>query len=322
MQVDVPSPFPTRLSGLFRPEFKRTGRIAIDVNAQTSYPETYPWEQSPEIRIYDAREIQSDAMSSGQSEAAFFQEHGYILLKHESKVQNWDSGASGQNDRLKLERNPQLHKSDVNEIKEIYAAEIDAVIRNQLLPGKNLVIECQDQILRRGPKSVNPFFGATVHNDYGLTATDYEENMVAFGAGQYGRDWRQYWERPEVEGAYMINFWRTAYMDGPLRHMPLAVCDPTSVEIDDVLPSSLLNFAPTEVPTRQLSLRYNESQKWVYYPEMEPNEALVLTLFRCFKDEAENPFKCTYHSAFDLHLQNVEPRESTEYRVMVFQLRD
>ena len=85
-------------------------------------------------------------------------------------------------------------------------------------------------LLRRGPETANPFYGTAVHQDYGLSADDYEENVAAYGTDEAAAVWRKQYDRDEVTGFLVINFWRTVYMDEPLRHLPLTICDPYSVE--------------------------------------------------------------------------------------------
>ena len=51
-------------------------------------------------------------------------------------------------------------------------------------------------------------------------------NVGAFAGPEAGRWWRQRFERDDVAGFMAIDFWRTTNMAGPLRHMPLALCDP------------------------------------------------------------------------------------------------
>ena len=40
-----------------------------------------------EVKIYDARELQAQA----ESKAAFFQEHGFVLLDSKTEVTEWNS---------------------------------------------------------------------------------------------------------------------------------------------------------------------------------------------------------------------------------------
>ena len=134
------------------------------------------------------------------------------------------------------------------------------------MPGYSLEIPRVPYLLRRGPETANPFYGTAVHQDYGLSADDYEENVAAYGTDEAAAVWRKQYDRDEVTGFLVINFWRTVYMDEPLRHLPLTICDPYSVEPDDVLSTGLVNFTPTGRPSNQLGMRYNPKQRWYYYP--------------------------------------------------------
>ena len=46
-------------------------------------------------------------------------------------------------------------------------------------------------------------------------------------------------------------------MTEPLRHMPLALCDPNSVAPEDVIVADIVGIAPQRRVTRQAVLRYN-----------------------------------------------------------------
>ena len=178
-------------------------------------------------------------------------------------------------------------------------------------------------LLRRGPDTPNPFYGTVVHQDYGLSAGDYEENVAAYGTDAAAEAWRRQYDRDEVTGFLVINFWRTVYMDGPLRHLPLAVCDPYSIAPNDVVSTGLLNFTPTGRPSNQLGLRHNPEQRWYYYPGMTTGEVLAFKNFQCFKDDAGPTLRTCFHSAFEdpEAPADVAPRQSCEYRVGVFFLR-
>ncbi len=223
------------LQGFFPPDFEASERVLArleDVGAVTpATPGAGP------TRIHDARALQREA---GRSEAAFFGEHGFVLLSHPSAVTSWDLDPS--------------RPAGEQDVVRVYHPEVEALVRERLLPGRRLEI-VQAPLQRRGPGSPNPEYGAGVHQDYGLTAEDYAESLEAFAPPEAVRWWRSQYERDEVEGYLVINFWRPVYATGPLVHMPLAVCEPRSVRLEDCVPFGLLDFAPTGRPTNQLALR-------------------------------------------------------------------
>jgi hypothetical protein len=112
-------------------------------------------------------------------------------------------------------------------------------------------------------------------------------------------------------------------MAAPLRHMPLAVCDPTSVRRPDLVSTRITGLTPTGRPGNSLSLRYDPGHRWCWYPGMTTDEVLVLTLIHIDKTDDGSPLRACFHSAVtDPHApEGGEPRQSCEHRVGVFHLR-
>ena len=293
-----------RLNSLFEPGFTSEDRVLMDAKGVEATPGVL--RQAPAVTIHDGRELQSQATTNESfTEAGFFDEHSFVLLDHSSGVQNWDSDPSV--------------APEEKEIARIYYPEIATIIRERLLPGHRLEIPQVPYLLRRGPETPNPFYGTVVHQDYGLSADDYAENIAAYGTDEAAEAWRKRYDRDEVSGFLLINFWRTVYMDEPLRHQPLTICDPYSVEPDDVLSTGLLNFTPTGRPSNQLGMRYNPNQRWFYYPGMTTGEVLAFKNFQCWKDEPPTLRTC-FHSAFDEPNPPAQAseRQSCEYRIGVY----
>lgn len=313
----------TQLNGLFKPGFTSDQKVVIDVKSQRPTPGVFPFGEAPGIDILDGRELQtSEDDRQADFHSRFFKKHGFVLLEHESKVKNWDSGAFGATDALgdhsvKME-------SAVNEVELHYLPEIDDIIRNTLLPGERIEVDQPNMLLRRGDNTPNPFFGIVVHNDYGRTADDYEENAMAFGNSDHANGWRNRFDQDQIRGYMTINFWRTVHMSQPLQHLPLAVLDSSTVHRDDLVSSGLKGFTMSGEVTNQLSLRYNEGQRWYYYPRMTTNEVLVLNLFEYHKTDDGTSVYNTYHSAFEEPYPQgeVEQRQSCEHRVGVYLLND
>ena len=326
MTVQPTSSHSTHLNGLFEPGFMSDSKVVIEVTKQQWTPGTFRSGSEPRVNIFDGRELQAeDDDSASNFPSRFFKQHGFVLLHHDSKVKDWDSGAFPATDSLgDKSKNPSNSQESVNEIALHYLPEVDHIIRNILLPGENVEIQQYSGLLRRGKNSANPFFGQVVHNDYGITADDYQENAAAFGTPETGKAWRDRYESDDVRGFMMINFWRTVHMRQPLQHMPLAVLDASTVEPNDLVLSGLKGFTFTGRVTTQLSLRYNEDQRWYYYPRMTTSEVLVLNLFEFHKDSAGSKVYNSYHSAFEEPHPSgeVEERQSCEHRVNVFLLKD
>jgi hypothetical protein len=163
-----------------------------------------------------------------------------------------------------------------------------------------------------------------VHQDYGVNPDEFAWNITAYGGAQYAKMYKDYYDMPEVTGHTNIVFWRTTNMEKPLQFKPLAVCDPTTVDRKDNIPTALVGYASTVngADTSQGSLRYNPAQKWYYYPEMTNDEVMVFKQFEYFKgvDANEETERTCFHTAFDHPStpENVEKRQSCEHRITVY----
>ena len=312
----------TRLPGYFSPEFVNSEPIEVSVEGLIPQPApgVMDLSETPTIVISDARILQ-ESENDGSREFAgrFLDRHGFVLLSHKSSVDDWDSGFFPQGDLTKMANPP----SGENQIATRYMAEIEELIREELLPHANLEIEQTPGVLRRGEGTPNPSYGNVIHNDHGLRAIDYEESIAAFTSDSIASFWRQKFNLSEVLGFTTLNFWRIVHMDEPLMHWPLAVLDSSSIDHADCLPTGLADYAPTGRLVPQLSLRYNSAHRWYYYPRMTTDEVLVLRMFHCFKDEDRVGFPVSYHCAFELPNTpvNAASRQSCEHRVRIWSLQ-
>lgn len=286
----------TKLRGQFPPGYRASERINLSelMRSGTGRPP-----QNPPTRIGDARALQARAAS----EADFFDEHGFVLLDAPTRVTDW---------------------GNAEQVAELYLPEIEAVIRERLYPGRTLVVRQPPNVMRRGEGTSTPQYGLGVHSDHGTTADDFQRNVEAFTSPEIGAQWRASFEREEVAGFVSLDFWRTTNMAGPLKHMPLALCDPTSVEAADIIPTALEGIAPGGGLTYHVSLAHNDGQRWYYYPDMEPHEMLVFKLFQLMRNVEDQPWRACFHSAFEdpATPPDAQPRQSCEHRVSIMLLRD
>jgi len=110
-----------------------------------------------------------------------------------------------------------------------------------------------------------------------------------------------------------INVWRGTI---PVENFPLAVCDARSVEKGDFLRVSFgkpEGEFTTDMPAG-LNMAYNPRHHWYYFPQMQPDEALVFRLF----DTANPNWHMTGHTAIEdpTALEGSPPRESFEVRTI------
>ncbi|MFO1109624.1 MAG: CmcJ/NvfI family oxidoreductase [Bradyrhizobium sp.] len=110
----------------------------------------------------------------------------------------------------------------------------------------------------------------------------------------------------------VINLWRP--IRGPLRDTPLAMCDGQTVASDDLVASDLI------YPDRNgetYAVKYNPRHRWFYFPEMTPDEAILL---KCYDSATDGRTRFGPHTAFvdPTTPPDAPPRESIELRSLVF----
>ena len=280
-----------QLNGFLPREF--TGSIpVIDVRN----PPQRPRPELPPVDIRDAREVQAN----GVSEAEFFAANGFVLLPHVTSVTDWDS------------------------VPATFCEEVETLIRTRLLPGRRLEIQQRPTPQRRGRGTNNPNYALGIHSDGPLTPELYAANVGAFASAQAHDWWLQRYQRDDVAGFVSIDFWRTTNMGEALRHMPLAVCAPNSLDRTDIFPLDMVGVAPNEATSHHLVLRFNDAQNWYFYPAMTGEEVLAFKLCEFWKDDDEAGPQNVFHTAF-AHPQtpdDAEERQSCEHRVGVMILRD
>jgi hypothetical protein len=292
------------LRGLFPPQFTPQGRIEIDIGKGP--PAGFKIPSFGPFQIDDARPFQAEAAS----EAAFFDEHGFVLLPHATAVRDWDVDPAS---------------AESSDVVRYYYPEIEQLVSERLYPGKRVEVRQWSPPLRRGRETPTPQYANGVHSDYGLTPEDFEVSVEAYSDRRAAEGWRRSFDRDEVEAFLMIDFWRPTNMDGPLLHMPLALCDPASIDIADLVPTAMTGIAPNGRPTHHVALRHNARQRWYYYPCMRLDEVLAFKLFECRKDDpGPSCFRSVLHTAFadpDAPA-DAQERQSCEHRVGLLVLRD
>lgn len=110
----------------------------------------------------------------------------------------------------------------------------------------------------------------------------------------------------------VIQVWRP--IRNPVRQTPLAICDAQSIAPEDLIETDLKYQDRTgEV----LQLAYNPDHRWFYFPDMEPNEAMV---FKCYDTLTDGRSRFTAHTAFDdpNSPPDAPERESIESRALAF----
>jgi hypothetical protein len=110
----------------------------------------------------------------------------------------------------------------------------------------------------------------------------------------------------------VINVWRPTR--SRVEESPLAVCDAQTMGPNDLVAMDLIY--PDRIGEIQ-SLRFDEGHRWLYFPEMEASEVMLL---KCFDSAKDGRARFTAHTAFDDPTTPIDamPRESIEVRTLAF----
>jgi hypothetical protein len=197
---------------------------------------------------------------------------------------------------------------DAAEVERTYPAEIRQFI--QELTGADVVVVSGAPILRFGERSVeagsrdNSRAARLVHID----TSDATAKQFAERAGpQDGR---------RIRRVAQHNIWR-AFSDPP-QDVPLAVCDARTVAFEDVVPADARFDRDGQIAFsfEALLLRYRPTHRWLFFPDMRRDEALV---FKRHDTDSSEPHWVP-HSAFT-HPEvspGTPPRASVEIRTIAY----
>lgn len=183
-----------------------------------------------------------------------------------------------------------------------YYPEVERVVAKAT--GASLVVAFDHNIRNGGAKRPagirEPV--ARVHNDFTLKSAPERARRVMGDEAADRLLHRRY---------AFINLWRP--IRGPLVDQPLAVCDARSIAHDDLIAQDLIY---RDRVGEIYAVAHNPAHRWVYFPEMRREEALLI---KCF-DSADDRARLAPHSAFadPSTPADAPPRESIETRTIAF----
>jgi hypothetical protein len=219
------------------------------------------------------------ALASGLSLEA----SGFELVEHKSAVKSF---------------------FDPEELKKVYYPEVEQLIKDRSGAARVVVF---DHTLRSGSEEEReakllrePVLSA--HNDYTEWSGPQRVREIMGDEA----------ERRLARRFAIIQVWR-AIVD-PIRSNPLALADARSVAPEDLL------VAERRYPHRvgqTYRLKYNPRHRWVYFPRMHRDEAIV---FKVFDSEKDGRARFTPHTSFDdpATPPGAPPRQSIEARALAF----
>jgi hypothetical protein len=203
---------------------------------------------------------------------------GFELRHHESAVANF---------------------YDAAEVRTVYYPEVERLLKTVTGATEAFAFEhdvrCESRQGRddvRGPVRV-------VHDDY--TEKSAPERVRLY--------------RPEKAESLLrnrfavINVWRP--IKGPVRDIPLAVCDAQTLAEEDLIPTE------EGVKHEVYLFKFKPDHRWFYFPAMRTDEALLL---KCFDSIRDGRARFTAHTAFDdpSAPSDAPARESIEVRALAF----
>ncbi len=190
---------------------------------------------------------------------------------------------------------------DEEEVRSVYYRELDALVKRETGCTRTIVFDhtrrSGDEDTRENLKIRGPV--RMVHNDYtDRSGPQRLRDLVPDEA-----------EALLKHRLQVIQVWRA--IRGPILRDPLAMCDAQSMSPQDFI------AAERRFPDRVgeiYHIAHNPRQRWMYFPHMTREEAIV---FKCY-DSDKSVARFTAHGAFDdpTSAPDAPPRESMEARIL------
>jgi hypothetical protein len=212
-----------------------------------------------------------------------FEKNGFVLVDHPTSVGNF---------------------FDPEQLKAVYYPEVEALIKE--VTGASRVV-IFDHTLRSGSEAEReeklvrePVLSA--HNDY-----------TEWSGPQRVREILPDEAEELLKRRFaIVQVWRAIAQ--PIESNPLALADARSVTMDDLL------VAERRYPHRvgqTYRLKYSPAHRWVYFPRMRRDEAIV---FKVYDSQTDGRARFTPHTSFDdpTTPPGAPPRQSIEARALVF----
>ena len=195
---------------------------------------------------------------------------------------------------------------DEDEVRRTYYPEAEHLL--QQLTGADRVIVFDHNIRNRarlGEKGVKEPV-KRVHVDFTVRSGHSRGRSVLSALGTHNPD-------SLLAGRFaVVNLWRP--IARPVEESPLAVCSADSIAGTDLVAADLVY---RDRVGETYLLTYNLSHRWFYFPQMSPDEVLLI---KCFDSAEGGPARFAAHTAFDdpTSPPDAPPRASIELRSLVF----
>jgi hypothetical protein len=271
-----------------------TPASATTIQAELNYlefngerPVAYQYDPPPGVPkrsgIYRAHQVTiSNARVAPPPGALSIDRNGFELHRHASALRDF---------------------SDPEEIRSIYYPQAETLLK-QATGAKRVVIfdhTLRDGRLDRDASVREPV--KYIHNDQTFVSGPrrVRDHLPPEEAGQL------------LKGRVaIVNLWRP--IGDTVQSTPLALCDSRSIALNDLVASDLVY--PDKVG-ETYALVFNPRHRWYYFPNMTPDEYLLLKIFDSAGDGVA---RLTAHTAFDdpTSPADAPPRRSIELRTLLF----
>lgn len=212
---------------------------------------------------------------------------------------------------FELVRHPTVVRNfyDDDEVKRVYYPLAEAFIRATLRADRVVIF---DHTVRRRVEGAPDIRGAGPRQPATRVHVDQTVTSGANRVREHLPDEADELLKGRVQ---VVNLWRP--IRGPVRDTPLAMCDGQTVAEGDLVASDLI------YPSRRgetYSVKYNPNHRWFYFPDMTPDEAILL---KCYDSATDGRTRFGPHTAFvdPTTPADVPARESIELRTLVFHKR-
>ena len=212
---------------------------------------------------------------------------------------------------FELVRHPTVVRNfyDDEEVKRVYYPAVEAFLKATLKADRVVIF---DHTVRKRVQGAPDIRGAGPRQP----ATRVHVDQTATSGANRVREHLGEQAEELLKGrVQVINLWRP--IRGPLRDTPLAMLDGTTVKEGDLVASDLI------YPNRSgetYSVTYSPEHRWFYFPDMTPDEAILL---KCYDSATDGRTRFGPHTAFadPTTPADAPPRESIELRTLVFHKR-
>jgi hypothetical protein len=220
-------------------------------------------------------------------------------------------GFSLDREGFELVRHPTVVRNfyDEEEVRRVYYPAVEAFLKATLKADRVVIF---DHTVRRRVEGAADIRGAGPRQP--ATRVHVDQTVVS-GANRVREHLPDEAEELLKGRVQVINLWRP--IRGPVRDTPLAMLDGTTVKEGDLIASDLI------YPNRSgetYSVKFSPDHRWFYFPDMTPDEAILL---KCYDSATDGRTRFGPHTAFvdPTTPPNTPPRESIELRTLVFHKR-